>query len=177
MPGRSGFDFNGSSQSFNVLASYLFGKVFATFPPYVRSSLFCWLVWIIGENTKGLLLGCLPAERSFRANGNDYSCYYSEGWAQQWNDGHDNPGDNKEGERCMLLHVPFFSSCICLVIQGNLLLVRNWWGFTFPFFFPTCSQLVKINGRCHLWCQQSMVPTCLAQKILLWPSKRCPAKL
>ncbi|XP_066318529.1 heme-binding-like protein At3g10130, chloroplastic [Miscanthus floridulus] len=26
MPGRSGFDFNGSSQSFNVLASYLFGK-------------------------------------------------------------------------------------------------------------------------------------------------------
>uniref|UniRef100_A0A0D9VGN0 Carbonic anhydrase n=2 Tax=Leersia perrieri TaxID=77586 RepID=A0A0D9VGN0_9ORYZ len=26
MPGRTGFDFNGSSQSFNVLASYLFGK-------------------------------------------------------------------------------------------------------------------------------------------------------
>ncbi|CAM0876747.1 unnamed protein product [Alopecurus aequalis] len=26
MPGRNGFDFNGSSQSFNVLASYLFGK-------------------------------------------------------------------------------------------------------------------------------------------------------
>ncbi|CAN6251777.1 unnamed protein product [Urochloa humidicola] len=26
MPGSSGFDFNGSSQSFNVLASYLFGK-------------------------------------------------------------------------------------------------------------------------------------------------------
>ncbi|RCV06662.1 hypothetical protein SETIT_1G180900v2 [Setaria italica] len=26
MPGRSGLDFNGSSQSFNVLASYLFGK-------------------------------------------------------------------------------------------------------------------------------------------------------
>ncbi|ONM06840.1 Heme-binding-like protein chloroplastic [Zea mays] len=26
MPERSGFDFNGSSQSFNVLASYLFGK-------------------------------------------------------------------------------------------------------------------------------------------------------
>ncbi|PUZ75941.1 hypothetical protein GQ55_1G250200 [Panicum hallii var. hallii] len=26
MPGRFGFDFNGSSQSFNVLASYLFGK-------------------------------------------------------------------------------------------------------------------------------------------------------
>ena len=137
MPGRSGFDFNGSSQSFNVLASYLFGKVFATFAPYVRSSLFCWLVWIIGENTKGLLLGCLPAERSFRANGNDYSCYYSEGWAQQWNDGHDNPGDNKEGESCMLLHMPLFFSCICLVIHGNLLLVRNWWSFTFPsIFFP-----------------------------------------
>lgn len=27
MPGRTGFDFNGSSQSFNVLAEYLFGKV------------------------------------------------------------------------------------------------------------------------------------------------------
>lgn len=27
MPGRNGFDFNGASQSFNVLASYLFGKV------------------------------------------------------------------------------------------------------------------------------------------------------
>ncbi|KAK9291128.1 hypothetical protein L1049_009315 [Liquidambar formosana] len=26
MPGRTGFDFNGSSQSFNVLAEYLFGK-------------------------------------------------------------------------------------------------------------------------------------------------------
>ncbi|KAI9122157.1 hypothetical protein K1719_006846 [Acacia pycnantha] len=26
MPGKSGFDFNGSSQSFNVLAEYLFGK-------------------------------------------------------------------------------------------------------------------------------------------------------
>ncbi|KAF3320741.1 heme-binding-like protein [Carex littledalei] len=26
MPGRNGFDFNGASQSFNVLASYLFGK-------------------------------------------------------------------------------------------------------------------------------------------------------
>jgi hypothetical protein len=32
MPGRSGFDFNGSSQSFNVLASYLFGKVIYMFP-------------------------------------------------------------------------------------------------------------------------------------------------
>lgn len=28
MPGKYGFDFNGSSQSFNVLAEYLFGKVF-----------------------------------------------------------------------------------------------------------------------------------------------------
>ena len=27
MPGKSGFDFNGASQSFNVLAGYLFGKV------------------------------------------------------------------------------------------------------------------------------------------------------
>lgn len=27
MPGKNGFDFNGASQSFNVLASYLFGKV------------------------------------------------------------------------------------------------------------------------------------------------------
>lgn len=27
MPGRTGFNFNGASQSFNVLAEYLFGKV------------------------------------------------------------------------------------------------------------------------------------------------------
>lgn len=27
MPGKSGFDFSGASQSFNVLAGYLFGKV------------------------------------------------------------------------------------------------------------------------------------------------------
>lgn len=27
MPGKSGFDFNGASQSFNTLAEYLFGKV------------------------------------------------------------------------------------------------------------------------------------------------------
>lgn len=27
MPGKRGFDFNGASQSFNVLAEYLFGKV------------------------------------------------------------------------------------------------------------------------------------------------------
>lgn len=46
MPGRSGFDFNGSSQSFNVLASYLFGKVFATFLPWGRSPFpsFQWIV-------------------------------------------------------------------------------------------------------------------------------------
>ena len=43
MPGRSGFDFNGSSQSFNVLASYLFGKVFATFLPRVRSPFPCFI--------------------------------------------------------------------------------------------------------------------------------------
>lgn len=27
MPGKKGFDLNGASQSFNVLAEYLFGKV------------------------------------------------------------------------------------------------------------------------------------------------------
>jgi hypothetical protein len=27
MPGKSGFDFSGASQSFNALAEYLFGKV------------------------------------------------------------------------------------------------------------------------------------------------------
>lgn len=27
MPGKNGFDFGGASQSFNVLAEYLFGKV------------------------------------------------------------------------------------------------------------------------------------------------------
>lgn len=31
MPGREGFDFFGASQSFNVLAEYLFGKVFNSF--------------------------------------------------------------------------------------------------------------------------------------------------
>lgn len=31
MPGKSGFDFNGASQSFNVLAEYLFGKVVFNF--------------------------------------------------------------------------------------------------------------------------------------------------
>ncbi|EOY08254.1 Soul heme-binding family protein isoform 3 [Theobroma cacao] len=30
MPGKTGFDFNGASQSFNVLAEYLFGKGFVT---------------------------------------------------------------------------------------------------------------------------------------------------
>ncbi|KAG8059065.1 hypothetical protein GUJ93_ZPchr0002g24451 [Zizania palustris] len=43
MPGRTGFDFNGSSQSFNVLASYLFGKNMAseqmemTTPVFIRN--------------------------------------------------------------------------------------------------------------------------------------------
>lgn len=31
MPGKTGFDFNGASQSFNVLAEYLFGKVVRIF--------------------------------------------------------------------------------------------------------------------------------------------------
>ena len=31
MPGKYGFDFNGASQSFNVLAEYLFGKVSKVF--------------------------------------------------------------------------------------------------------------------------------------------------
>lgn len=31
MPGKSGFDFNGASRSFNVLAEYLFGKVVICF--------------------------------------------------------------------------------------------------------------------------------------------------
>jgi hypothetical protein len=37
MPGTSGFDFGGSSQSFNSLASYLFGKVFIVFPLWTRN--------------------------------------------------------------------------------------------------------------------------------------------
>jgi hypothetical protein len=43
-------DFNGSSQSFNVLASYLFSKVFARFKKEVRYlpcfPLFHWIFWI-----------------------------------------------------------------------------------------------------------------------------------
>ena len=31
MPGKNGFDLNGASQSFNVLAGYLFGKVLIIF--------------------------------------------------------------------------------------------------------------------------------------------------
>lgn len=31
MPGKTGFDFNGASKSFNVLAEYLFGKVVRNF--------------------------------------------------------------------------------------------------------------------------------------------------
>lgn len=31
MPGKNGFDLNGASQSFNVLAEYLFGKVLIIF--------------------------------------------------------------------------------------------------------------------------------------------------
>ncbi|XP_042440271.1 heme-binding-like protein At3g10130, chloroplastic isoform X2 [Zingiber officinale] len=44
MPGKTGFDFNGASQSFNVLASYLFGKNIAneqmemSTPVYTRKS-------------------------------------------------------------------------------------------------------------------------------------------
>lgn len=34
MPGKTGFDFNGASQSFNVLAEYLFGKVLWNFFPF-----------------------------------------------------------------------------------------------------------------------------------------------
>lgn len=30
MPGKTGFDFSGASQGFNVLAEYLFGKVYET---------------------------------------------------------------------------------------------------------------------------------------------------
>lgn len=49
--------------------------------------------------------------------------------------------------------------------------------FLYNLWIATCSQLVKINGRCHLCCHRSMVPTCLCQKILPWKSRRCPAKL
>lgn len=38
MPGKSGFDFSGSSQSFNVLAEYLFGKVVETFPRLIEDN-------------------------------------------------------------------------------------------------------------------------------------------
>lgn len=102
--------------------------------------LFHWLVWITGKNMQCLLLGCLPAEHNFWANGNDHPCFYSEGWAQEWNDGHDNPSDNKEGERYMAFTCAVVLSCIVLwmVIQS----VRKLWSFTFPFicvFSPAVS--------------------------------------
>lgn len=42
MPGKYGFDFNGASQSFNVLAEYLFGKVadVVTFTRFMSSDYF-----------------------------------------------------------------------------------------------------------------------------------------
>lgn len=40
MPGKTGFDFNGASQSFNVLAEYLFGKVLRNFFPFLNLSRF-----------------------------------------------------------------------------------------------------------------------------------------
>lgn len=40
MPGKSGFDFSGSSQSFNVLAAYLFGKVVIYFRTEPRLCIF-----------------------------------------------------------------------------------------------------------------------------------------
>lgn len=40
MPGKSGFDFRGSSQSFNVLAEYLFGKVVILFRTKSHSCIF-----------------------------------------------------------------------------------------------------------------------------------------
>lgn len=48
MPGREGFDFYGASQSFSVLAEYLFGKVFITFSfrEYaVETITWCELLW------------------------------------------------------------------------------------------------------------------------------------
>lgn len=42
MPGKTGFDFSGASQSFNVLAEYLFGKVVCNYLDGVLPAmLFC----------------------------------------------------------------------------------------------------------------------------------------
>lgn len=71
---------------------------------------FHWIVWIkvkIRQCHFTFLLACLLAEHSLWGNGDDNTCFYSETRVEQWNDGHDNPCDNKEGE-FWLSHVPLF---------------------------------------------------------------------
>ena len=47
MPGKTGFDFNGASKGFNVLAEYLFGKVYGT---VIFNDLSCSLSWQMKKN-------------------------------------------------------------------------------------------------------------------------------
>jgi hypothetical protein len=81
MPGRTGFDFNGSSQSFNVLASYLFGKVIYMLPVCDVPGI-CLRVSLCNELLKlkwNLWWYAFLSEHEVRTNGNDNPCFYSEG--------------------------------------------------------------------------------------------------
>lgn len=65
MPGKSGFDFNGASRSFNVLAEYLFGKVVICFRTEPDSCIL---------NFTGLLLVTIPLWEKGEVT--DACCYY-----------------------------------------------------------------------------------------------------
>lgn len=77
MPGKSGFDFNGASQSFNVLAGYLFGKVF---PSFMERNMNASMIVCYDLSTVGLLTldFVLFLEQNKRENGDDYPSFYSE---------------------------------------------------------------------------------------------------
>jgi hypothetical protein len=85
MPGKSGFDFSGASQSFNALAEYLFGKVVIHF----RTESCSCILELGCFSSLHLLVSPFYFGRSFRCvmlffmveynegeNGDDYTRYY-----------------------------------------------------------------------------------------------------
>ncbi len=73
MPGKTGFDFNGASQSFNVLAEYLFGKVVLKFCNEFLSYLF---VMYLSLLLFFILALVLFLESNKGENGNDHTGFY-----------------------------------------------------------------------------------------------------
>jgi hypothetical protein len=75
MPGKTGFDFNGASKSFNVLAEYLFGKVVRKF---VINSYSTFLVMLLIFITFCLFwFLCWFLEYNKGEDGDDYTCFYA----------------------------------------------------------------------------------------------------